>query len=58
MAREKIEMGLDEFLAQLRLMFGQNARKAQAGGGLVVVMTPEETAEWIVSSCGKFLEGH
>lgn len=58
MAREKIEMGLDEFLAQLRLMFGQNARRAQAGGGLVVVMTPEETADWIVSSCGKFLEGH
>lgn len=55
MAREKIEMGLDEFLTQLRLMFGQNARRAQAGGGLVVVMTPEETAEWIVSSCGKFL---
>lgn len=55
MPKEKIEMSLDEFLTQLRLMFGQNARKAQAGGGLIVVMTPEETADWIVSSCGKFL---
>lgn len=58
MAKEKIEMGLDEFLQRLALMFGQNARKAQAGGGLIVVMTPEETADWIVSSCGKFLEGY
>lgn len=54
MAKMKIEVGLDEFLVQLRSLL-QNAPKASAGLGSNVVIVQEEMANMIIAHCDKFL---
>jgi hypothetical protein len=56
LAKLKIEVGLDEFLTQLRALL-QNAPKASAGLGSNVVVIAEDMAGMIIGHCDKFLEG-
>lgn len=56
MARLKIEMGIDQFLEELKELLGPNSKKVQGGLGFEGVVIPVEVAGRIIKQAERFLE--